>query len=160
MDLPAVAAPAPARQPPEPVARAVPPVVEPRAVTPPPAPAVAAPPEASALAALAPTSGTTRDMGEPASSGNAEAEAFRTQGDQSLRQGDVATARLFYQRAADAGDAQAALQLGHTYNPEFLEQIGVRGLRGDVALAALWYRRARDLGDADADIVLRRLPPQ
>lgn len=65
-------------------------------------------------------------------------------------QGDVASARLFYERAADAGDARAALLLGGTYDPAFLEQLGAQGMRGDAAQAAAWYRRARELGDAEA----------
>jgi TPR repeat protein len=96
----------------------------------------------------------------PPAANVADAQALRAQGDESLRQGDISTARLLYQRAAEAGDGEAALLLGHTYNPAFLSQLGVRGLRGDLAQAALWYRRARDLGDKDADIALRSLPNQ
>src|SRR5262249_26595790 len=34
--------------------------------------------------------------------------------------GDVTSARLFYQRAADAGNGEAALRLAGTYDPSFL----------------------------------------
>jgi hypothetical protein len=71
-------------------------------------------------------------------------------GDQRLSVGDIASARLFYRRAAESGDARAALQLGSTYDPAFLVRLGVQGMRGDVAQAATWYRRARDLGDGAA----------
>jgi hypothetical protein len=31
--------------------------------------------------------------------------------------GDITSARLFYERAADAGDAQAVVKLGQTFDP-------------------------------------------
>ena len=80
--------------------------------------------------------------------------------DQRLKQGDVATARLFYERAADGGDGPAALRLGNTLDPNYLSHWGVLGLQPDVAAAAKWYRRARDLGEAAADLDLAALPQQ
>ncbi len=71
-------------------------------------------------------------------------------GDQCLRTGDVFAARLFYERAADAGNAHGALMVGATYDPAFLDSIGVHGLQGDVKAAAAWYGRAAALGDPDA----------
>jgi TPR repeat protein len=85
---------------------------------------------------------------------------MRALGDQRLKQGDVATARLFYERAADGGDGPAALRLGNTLDPNYLSHWGVLGLQPDVAAAAKWYRRARDLGEAAADLDLAALPQQ
>ena len=82
---------------------------------------------------------------------------MRARGDELLRHGDIASARLFYERAADEGDARAALLLGNTFDPRFLQRLGVRGMEGDASLAAIWYRRARDLGDGDAEQELRGL---
>jgi hypothetical protein len=76
-------------------------------------------------------------------------------GNNFLETGDIATARLYFERAAETGNARAALLLGETYDPVFLTKHGVRGMRGDAEAAARWYQRARDLGDADAP---RRLP--
>jgi hypothetical protein len=59
---------------------------------------------------------------------------------------DLGSARLFYERAAAAGDAQAAIKLGATYDPLFLSQAGLRFVRADPKAAAHWYARARDLG--------------
>jgi TPR repeat protein len=73
-----------------------------------------------------------------------------TRGDDFLKAGDIASARLFYERAADAGDGAAALRLGATFDPGFLARAGIRGIPGDPAKASAWYRRARDLGDAAA----------
>lgn len=70
-------------------------------------------------------------------------------GDSLLRNGDVASARLFYERGAGAGDGRAALRLGATFDPEFLGRLGLGKLQADPAEAQSWYSRARDLGAAD-----------
>jgi hypothetical protein len=71
-------------------------------------------------------------------------------GDTFLGTGDIASARLYYEQAADAGDARAAMFLGLTFDPNFLDRANARGLHGDVTQAATWYRRARDLGEPEA----------
>jgi len=77
-----------------------------------------------------------------------------TRGDSLFRTGDLASARLFYERAANAGSGQAALRLGESYDPHFLEKTHLRGARGDIETAILWYKRARDLGVSEATILL------
>jgi TPR repeat protein len=71
-------------------------------------------------------------------------------GDTFLGTGDIASARLYYEQAADGGNARAAMFLGLTFDPTFLDRVGTRGLHGDVTQAATWYRRARDLGEPEA----------
>jgi TPR repeat protein len=66
-------------------------------------------------------------------------------GDSFLHAGDVASARLFYERAADAGDWQAAIRMGATFDPAFLGRVGVRTV-SDPSKAQSWYRHALDLG--------------
>jgi TPR repeat protein len=83
--------------------------------------------------------------------------ALLTRGDSLFGAGDVASARQFYERAANAGDAQAALKLGETYDPSFLALARLNGVRGDLAVATLWYRRARELGNPEAEILLKSL---
>ena len=78
-------------------------------------------------------------------------------GDALLRTGDVASARLFYERAANAGDGRAALLVGATFDPAFLARDALRGVRGDPAQARYWYRRAHDLGEAEAERRLKSL---
>ena len=80
-----------------------------------------------------------------------------TRADSLLSTGDIVSARLFYERAADGGSGEAALRLGETYDPQFLAQAHLRGLRGDVATAILWYKRARELGVREAEILLGAL---
>lgn len=64
--------------------------------------------------------------------------------------GQVGAARLMLQRVADAGNAEAALILGDTYDPVRLFQLGARGLVGDTEKATFWYERADELGSPEA----------
>ena len=73
-----------------------------------------------------------------------------------IANGDLASARLVLRRAADAGDAQAALLLGSTYDPVIFKQLKVIGSAPDPAQARAWYQRAVELGSTEA---VRRLEP-
>jgi TPR repeat protein len=72
-------------------------------------------------------------------------------GDTFLLVGDVTSARLFYERAADAGDRQAAMRMAASFDPTFLSRAGLRGPRGDPDKAQSWYRRAFDISVPEAD---------
>jgi len=78
-------------------------------------------------------------------------------GDALLRIRDIASARLFYERAADDGDGQAAFRVGATFDPIFLASLGLRAMHGDRARAVSWYRRAIALGATGAQPYLHRL---
>jgi hypothetical protein len=67
-----------------------------------------------------------------------------------IASGDVAAARLVLRRAADAGDARAAMMLAGTYDPAILEKLGVHGFVPDVAMARSWYEKAKKFGSAEA----------
>src|SRR5579862_398375 len=114
-------------------------------------PAAGPPPAAATQQPLPPAAGSP-DRHEDA----AEVPALVARGDALLAQGDVTSARLFYQRAADAGNGDAALRLGETFDPAFLAQAQLGRLSGDPAKARDWYRRARDLGNPAAETLLRR----
>ncbi len=88
-------------------------------------------------------------MGPPLSAD--EIAALVARGDGFLAAGDIASARLFFQRAADAGDNRAAMRMAMTFDAAFLNRAGVHGLRSDPEQAAFWYRRARDLGAVKAE---------
>jgi len=60
--------------------------------------------------------------------------------------GDLAAARLVLRRAAEAGDARAAMMLGGTYDPKVLEKLGVRGVVPDMTTARSWYEKAKRFG--------------
>jgi hypothetical protein len=93
---------------------------------------------------------------EPALS-TAEMSALLMRGDSLFGVGDIASARLFYERAADAGNGQAALRLGESYDPAFLARVHLGGVRGNVSAAIFWYQRAGDLGMSEADLLLGSL---
>ena len=72
------------------------------------------------------------------------------QGLELFRQGHVDAARQVLERAVMAGDAEAALALGDTYDHLQLMRLGVRGIAGDSERAAYWYERADELGSTEA----------
>jgi hypothetical protein len=77
-------------------------------------------------------------------------ELFMKQGEQFIAAGDVVTARVTFERAAEAGDANAAVALGATYDPTVLAKLGVVGISADVAKARSWYQKAEKLGSPEA----------
>lgn len=83
-----------------------------------------------------------------------EVAALLARGDALLSSGDIASARLCYETAADRGDAQAALRLGETYDPAFLAQAHLIGARSDPTQATRWYQRALALGATEAQTLL------
>jgi TPR repeat protein len=74
-----------------------------------------------------------------------------------LKTGDIASARLVLRRAANAGNAQAALALGASFDSVFLAELGVLGFAPDPAHARAWYQRAAELGSTEAPRRLERL---
>ncbi len=90
------------------------------------------------------TSAAAKTTAQPLST--EEVKLLISRADALVATADLGSARLFYERAVAAGDAQAAIRLGATYDPSFLSQAGLRFVRADPAAAAHWYARARDLG--------------
>ncbi|MEH2611747.1 hypothetical protein [Bradyrhizobium sp. AZCC 1693] len=124
------------------------------AATPPgaPAPVAAAPPAAAPVAALPPA-----PVREPMIPGDAihrldpnEIASSLRRADDLIASGDLAAARLVLRRAANAGDARAAMTLAGTYDPVILEKLGVHGFVPDVAMARVWYEKAKKFGSAEA----------
>jgi type II secretory pathway predicted ATPase ExeA len=81
--------------------------------------------------------------------------ALIRRGNESFDLGDIAAARLLFQRAADEGNAEAATAMGRTYDPNFTSAAGAR----DPARAAQWYQTAAALGDSSAVSLLKRVSP-
>ncbi|MBV9586081.1 MAG: hypothetical protein JO213_14490 [Alphaproteobacteria bacterium] len=111
--------------------------------------------ESTSLAAPTPANPPTPTMPAEPSISPAEAADLLSRGDTAFGVGDIASARLFYERAADAGSGEAALRLGETYDPNFLERAKLRSVQGDPKAAIHWYWRAKELGIAEADILLK-----
>jgi hypothetical protein len=117
-----------------------------------PAPVAAAPPAATPVAALPPAPAP-----EPMIPGDAilrldpsEIASAIKRADELIASGDLAAARLVLRRAANAGDARAAMTLAGTYDPVILEKLGVHGFVPDVAMARAWYEKAKKFGSAEA----------
>ena len=67
-----------------------------------------------------------------------------------ITQGDIAGGRLLLTRAAEAGDARAALALGATYDVAVLGKLAVLGVVADAGKAKAWYAKAAELGSGEA----------
>ena len=87
----------------------------------------------------------------------AEVAALLKRGQDYLQNGDIVSARLMLRRAAGAGDAQAALLLGASYDPTVLRDLGVLGFAPDPGQARTWYQKAADAGLPEAARRLERL---
>jgi TPR repeat protein len=64
--------------------------------------------------------------------------------------GDIGSARLLLERAADAQEASAALLLAQTYDPAVLGTQDSRSITPDPAMARGWYQKAAQFGSRDA----------
>jgi hypothetical protein len=82
---------------------------------------------------------------------------FMAKGNAHLADGRIAPARLFFERAAEMGLAQAAMALARTYDASELVRPELRNVMPDAAAARRWYERARALGAREAEQRLRRL---
>ena len=71
--------------------------------------------------------------------------------------GDIASARLLLERAADAQEASAALLLAQTYDPAVLGTPDLRSITPDPAMARGWYQKAARFGSRDAQQRLSQL---
>jgi hypothetical protein len=74
-----------------------------------------------------------------------------------LAAGDIPSARLLLERAADAQEASAALMLARTYDPEVLGTQDARNIVPDPAMARAWYQKAAQFGSPDAQRRLAQL---
>jgi hypothetical protein len=70
-------------------------------------------------------------------------------GKQFFENGDLISARILFTRAANAGDAAAAVAMGTTYDPIVLAERGVRGVPADLVKARSWYERAEAMGSPE-----------
>ncbi len=163
---PPLAPPAPAGPPPQ---AASPPQPAPaQAPAAPPSPPVERPPPAVAAAipppppvAKAPAIQTPPTIAIPSPEALERGRSFHARGRTLLDGGDIASARLLFQRAAEAGHWEGALAMGTTYDAGELSRRRTVGVRPDAAEARRWYERARELGGGEnAERYLARLLSQ
>ena len=116
-------------------------------------PAETAGPSTAAAASVAESAAKPQPP-PPSGASPAAVAALLARGDALIAIGNVAAARLVYQRAAAHASARAATAMGKTYDPRFLQAIGAIGVVADPDAAAAWYRRGSTLGDEDATPLL------
>ena len=119
----------------------------------------APPPATGAQEAAPPTAQTTAPSLITRQLDRDEIAALLKRGEAFITSGDLASARLVLQRAAEAGDVHAALTLAATFDPNLLAKLGPE-LPADVVKARFWYERAKQLGSTEAPRRLEQLASQ
>ena len=125
-------------------------------------PALSVPPEtnpATAVRAAGPPPGVPLATPDPLATARTISTAI-SRGEAMLALHDLSAARRYYELAANAGSADAALALGRTYDPSSLVRAGAVSAQADATLAAEWYSKAAALGLSEGDIALRSLSRQ
>ena len=123
----------------ETVALATPPATQPA-----PVPIIAVPPATEAPPPPSPPAPKTLQLAAD------EIATLVKRGKDALGSGDLAAARLLLRRAAEAGNADAAMALGATFDPLVIRRMGAIGAEPDAARARQWYQKAVDLGSTAA----------
>jgi hypothetical protein len=118
------------------------------------APTAAVPVAAAVPAAPAPAAAVTAPIRRLDAD---ELANLMSRGKSLLESGDIAPARLLLERAAEAGEASAALMVAQTYDPAVLGTQDARNITADPAQARSWYQRAAQLGSVDAQRRLSQL---
>jgi TPR repeat protein len=78
-------------------------------------------------------------------------------GKQFFEAGDLIAARILLLRAVIAGEADAAVALGATYDPIVLADRGDGGIAADLEKARSWYERAKEMGSLEGPRRLEKL---
>ena len=91
-------------------------------------------------------------LGEPSAIPNASSEAVDlvSKGNTLLQNGDIISARQFFLRASELGNAQGSFGVARTYDPKIFTELNVVGLQPNAALAADWYQKAAQAGVVSA----------
>ena len=79
-----------------------------------------------------------------------ELASLRQRADDFIKAGDLSSARLLLERAAQAGDARATLTLAGTFDPNVVKTLGFQEGVADIAMARFWYDRAQRLDAVEA----------
>lgn len=90
----------------------------------------------------------TIKLNEPSAipAASTEAADFVTKGNALLASGDIVSARQFFLRASELGNAQGSFGVAQSYDPKVFAQLNVVGLQPDPAQAADWYQKAAQAG--------------
>ena len=105
--------------------------------------AAAAKPAEKPVPLLTPPAAPAVEVAKPASADSARLTA-KARG--LIQNGDIAAARLILERAVAAGDSAASFARAETYEPRFLRDHNVLGVKPDEARAKLLYSAAAEGG--------------
>jgi hypothetical protein len=72
-----------------------------------------------------------------------DADIYFEKGNASIEAGDLAVARLYFERLALGGDPRGAEGMGRTFDPDILAGLPVIGIRSDRDRAQVWYEKAQ-----------------
>ena len=104
----------------------------------------------------APSKQAAPDPPEP-SQMSAMQHTLLERGDAMLGLGDVSAARGCFVRAAELGIGIAALKVADTYDPAFIAEHNLRGIKADPVEAETWYRKAQSMGEPEAEKRLKNV---
>ena len=88
-----------------------------------------------------------------------QARRLLQQGERYAAEGNIATARQYFVRAADLGLAMAATRMAETFEAALLERNRVHGLKPDPVEAATWRQRAFELDARQSERAAQRSSP-
>jgi hypothetical protein len=110
--------------------------------------AVALPPPVVVSPVNAAPETATEKLNEPSAipTPKSEAEDLVAKGNALLESGDIVSARQFFLRASEMGNAQGSFGVGRSYDPKIFAKLNVVGLQPDAKIAADWYKKAADAG--------------
>ena len=113
-------------------------------------------PKRLAPAPAPPPAGRPPRRPEPSGEERTRAEWLLGKGERHFDEGNISAARMFFQRAAEAGLAAGALRMAATYDPVELSRLKAL-VNPDRNEARKWYELARELGAEEAEERLARL---
>ncbi len=87
----------------------------------------------------------------------AETDALIARGDALLENNDAVSARLYYELALRRGRGDVAILIGNTFDPVYLSDRAIRGVRPNPREALKWYIDALTSGHSEATEPMRRL---
>lgn len=87
-------------------------------------------------------------LGQPSAipAATSDAADFVSKGNALLQSGDIISARQFFLRASELGNAQGSFGVARSYDPKVFAQLNVVGLQPDAVQAADWYQKAAQAG--------------
>jgi hypothetical protein len=106
------------------------------------APKAVAPPDVQ----IQPVAAPPDTSGNNFNNTSADGADYVAKGDALMKTGDIATARQFYMKASQLGNAKGTLGVAKTYDPKVFAELNVQGLQPDSAQAADWYKKASAAG--------------